>query len=443
MHRRGTADAHVTFGELPQWKVIVYGLGSFASSMMTTVIVTWLLFYVTGSYEGGNGAGHGLFGLAMAVGRVADALADPFIGRWSDRTRTTIGRRLPFVLGAAIPMGVLFVLLWLPYSGETMAVRAIRVSLTLTGFFAVYTAVVCPYLAMMPEISTDPRVRLNLATWQAAGSVTGGGAMVLLSAGLFERLGFIGGAVLIALATVICYGLIGLAFLRGPRREAPVRSYGNNGLRDSLAAAWRLVRGERAFGMYLLGVAALWIGLNILSISLPYVVTMILERPRTAVGTLGLVNLVGTAAAVPWISRLADKFGKIAVLRAAAAWLGLALPLIALGARGVWVAVALAGPGLAFVYTLPHPILAEITDRHRRIHGDGEEALHFGAQGMALKGALAIAAWLVGLLYARLGAGPDAVTGIKAAAVVAGLLCLIASYTLGKVGRELHKEASG
>jgi len=406
---------------------------------MTTVIVTWLLYYASGSDAGSSGAGHGIFGLAMAIGRVADALADPFVGRWSDRTRTRIGQRLPFVLGGLLPMVLLFVLLWLPYSDETVMVRAVRLSVTLTAFFTLYTVVVCPYLAMLPEITDDPRARIRLATWQAAGSVAGGGAMILLSARLFARIGFAGGAVAVAALVLACYSLVGLAFFRGPRREPPQRPARSGNWSEPLAAAWRLVRGERAFGMYLLGVAALWVGLNIISISLPYVVTVVLRQPSTAVARLGAANLLGTVLVVPWIGRAVARFGKVATLRAAAFLLAVTLPLISLGPVGAWIAVVSTGPALAFVYTVPHPLLAEITDRHRRQHGDGEEALHFGAQGMALKGALAVAAWVTGLLFAQLGAGPDAMEGISVAAVVAGLLCLAAAIVLGSVGREMRR----
>jgi GPH family glycoside/pentoside/hexuronide:cation symporter len=419
---------------LPLWKVIAYGLGSFASTLMTTSIVTWLMYYASESHVG---SAHGLFGLAMAVGRIADALADPYVGRWSDQTRTWLGRRLPFVLGGVVPMALLYILLWLPYTGEATIVRALRLGITLSAFFTLYTVVVCPYLAMLPEIATDGETRIRLATWQAGGSIAGGAAMILLTPRLLDEIGFQSVAVVVASVTVACYALVGIAFWRGPRREAPARVAAEKGWSAPLQAALRLITRERAFGMYLLGVASLWIGLNIVSISLPYMVTVLLGRHRAAIGAIGLLNVIGTVAMVPWIGRVVARYGKVQALRGAALLLCLALPLIALGRGGVWVAVVCSGPGLALVYTLPHPLLAEITDRHRRRYGDGEEALHFGAQGVALKGALALAAWVTGVLFAQLGAGPDAAEGIRAAAVLAGALSGVSVWVLGRVGREL------
>lgn len=418
---------------------MVYGLGSFGSSMMTATIVTWLLFYATGAKDAvAGGVGHGYFGLAMAIGRVVDALADPYVGRWSDRTNTRIGRRLPFVLGAAIPMGLIFAILWAPYSSEPPPIRALRIGVTLSAFFALYTVVVCPYLAMLAEVPS-PKTRMQMASWQAAGSIAGGAAVVLFSGRLFDEYGFPAGGTIIAFVVVLCYLAVGLVFAREPREPPPRPADLSRGMEPGpLRAAWELVVEEPAFKLYLLGDAALWIGLNILSISLPYLVTAILGLPPSGVGRIGLINVAGTAATIPVLGRLAATFGKVRLLSVSSALLGLLLPLVAFGRVGVWVLAALSGPMLACVYTLPHPILAEIIDRRRSRTGDGQEALHFGAQGMVLKGALAVAAWMAASMFALLGAAPGADTGLRVAGVVAGASCLIGSALLARVGRLLY-----
>lgn len=423
---------------------MVYGLGSFASSMMTTTIVTWLLFYATGARDTvAGGVGHGYFGLAMATGRVVDALADPYVGRWSDRTDTRLGRRLPFVLGAAIPMGLIFALLWAPYSSDPPPIRALRIGVTLSAFFALYTVVVIPYLAMLAEVPS-PKTRMQMASWQAAGSIAGGGTIVLLSGRLFDEYGFPAGGTLVAALAAVCFLVVGVVFAREPVTVRPAREPAPPDDRPEggpLRAVWRLVAEEPAFRLYLMGAAALWIGLNMFSISLPYLVTAVLRLPLWGLGRLGLINVAGTAATIPIVGRLALRFGKVGVLSVAAAGLGLVLPLAAIGPAGVWMLAALSGPMLACVYTLPHPILAEITDSRRLATGNGQEALHFGAQGMVLNGALAVAAWMAGSLFALLGAGPDCDAGLRVAAVLAGLACLTGGFLLSRVGRLLYDKA--
>lgn len=429
---------------MPAWKSVVYGLGSFASSMMTTTIVTWLLFYATDAKHAvAGGVGYGYFGLAMAVGRVVDALADPYVGRWSDRTSTRIGRRLPFVLGAAVPMGLIFAALWAPYASEPPPIRALRIGVTLSAFFALYTVVVCPYLAVLAEVPS-PKTRMEMAAWQAAGSITGGALVVLFSGRMFDEYGFPAGGTAIGVIAVCCFMAVGLVFARDARSlppppRAPILPEESG--RGPLRAAWSLVVEEPAFRLYLIGDAALWIGLNILSISLPYLVTVVLGLPPAGVGRIGLLNVTGTALTLPMLGRLALRFGKVRLLSIAAALLGITLPLVAVGRPGVWILAALSGPMLACVYTLPHPILAEIIDRRRLLTGDGQEALHFGAQGLVLKGALAAAAWMAGSLFALLGAAPGADTGLRVAGMVAGLACLIGSALLSRVGTFLYDQA--
>jgi len=56
-----------------------------------------------------------VMGMILFLGRgVWDAIADPIAGFLSDRTQTKMGRRRPWLLASAIPLGLTFVLLWMP-----------------------------------------------------------------------------------------------------------------------------------------------------------------------------------------------------------------------------------------------------------------------------------------------------------------------------------------
>lgn len=41
--------------------------------------------------------------------QVVDAVTDPLVGRWSDRTRTRLGRRRPWLLALSVPAALAFV----------------------------------------------------------------------------------------------------------------------------------------------------------------------------------------------------------------------------------------------------------------------------------------------------------------------------------------------
>ena len=55
-----------------------------------------------------------LCGLAVFLALVFDAVADPVIGFWSDRVRTRIGRRHPFMYAAPIPLALSFYCIYAP-----------------------------------------------------------------------------------------------------------------------------------------------------------------------------------------------------------------------------------------------------------------------------------------------------------------------------------------
>ena len=55
-----------------------------------------------------------VIGLITAVGRIFDAVTDPFVAGKSDTCRHRLGRRIPFMRYAAVPFGLTAVLLFFP-----------------------------------------------------------------------------------------------------------------------------------------------------------------------------------------------------------------------------------------------------------------------------------------------------------------------------------------
>jgi len=81
---------------------IAYGAGDFGTAITANILVFFFLPFLT------NVAGlpASLAGSVLMIGKVIDAVNDPFIGISSDRTRTSWGRRLPWMFWGAIPLGL-------------------------------------------------------------------------------------------------------------------------------------------------------------------------------------------------------------------------------------------------------------------------------------------------------------------------------------------------
>ncbi|MDG1399486.1 MAG: MFS transporter, partial [Candidatus Binatia bacterium] len=58
-----------------------------------------------------------LIGGIFALGRLWDALTDPLVGTWSDRTRSRLGRRRPWLFASTPLLLLTFAMLFLPPAG--------------------------------------------------------------------------------------------------------------------------------------------------------------------------------------------------------------------------------------------------------------------------------------------------------------------------------------
>ena len=92
---------------------LTYGSGAIANGVKNAAFSTYLLLF----YNQVLGVPAAIVSGAIALTLLVDAFADPFIGRWSDVTRSRIGRRHPFIFGSALPTAGFFVLSWFPPAG--------------------------------------------------------------------------------------------------------------------------------------------------------------------------------------------------------------------------------------------------------------------------------------------------------------------------------------
>jgi len=133
-------QAKLTFSEK-----LAYGAGDLGTSITTNLLSFFLLFFFTNV----AGLDPALAGLVLLIGKVFDAINDPIIGVLSDRTKSKMGRRLPWMIYAAIPFGLSFLAQWLVPSTDKMVLfwYYVIVGIVFNTFF---TAVNLPYTALTP-----------------------------------------------------------------------------------------------------------------------------------------------------------------------------------------------------------------------------------------------------------------------------------------------------
>jgi GPH family glycoside/pentoside/hexuronide:cation symporter len=134
-----------------------YGFGS-VSTAVKNASFGYLLLY----YNQVVGVSAGIVSLAIAATLIIDALVDPFIGRWSDMTRSRFGRRHPFIIGSAIPTGIFFLMIWNPPGGLSDIQTGLWIFATAALTRVAVSAYDVPSAAMVPELTGDYGERTQL-----------------------------------------------------------------------------------------------------------------------------------------------------------------------------------------------------------------------------------------------------------------------------------------
>lgn len=177
------ADASLRRQPLSAGLRLAYSFGAAPDAMVNTALNVFLLYYLTSIC----GLSPALAGFAVAAGLVIDALLDPWIGMQSDHCRSRLGRRLPFMLGAAPVLVAAFVLLFsLPRIEDQSLLFGIVMLLCISIRIGLSTFAL-PYLAVGAEISDDGIERARIITWRWTTAVLLSLATVVLGFGLFFK----------------------------------------------------------------------------------------------------------------------------------------------------------------------------------------------------------------------------------------------------------------
>lgn len=145
-NRAGSAAASP--GRLPLTTILVYGTPSLGTGAMFGMLLLYFMKFSTDVLLIAPAA----VGAILGVSRLWDAISDPIAGYWSDRTRTRIGRRRPWILGSAVPIGIAFFALWSPPAALEGGALTAWMAVACLLFFTVYTAFTVPFRALGTEL---------------------------------------------------------------------------------------------------------------------------------------------------------------------------------------------------------------------------------------------------------------------------------------------------
>jgi Na+/melibiose symporter-like transporter len=302
-----------------------------------------------------------LIGLILGLEGIV-ALGVPLVaGSWSDRLRTRIGGRLPFLLAGTPIMVVALALMGLLNS---LGPLAIVTFVFFIGYFTAYE----PYRALYPDLTSDEiqgRAQSTQALWRGAGTglaLVGGGLLLAVAQGI----PFIAAACILV-ASIATFTILVL------RREG-VRNEGEGeSARERARRLKQLVREHPALRAYLFANALWELSLAALKTFVVLFITIGLGKSLPmAVAAIGAAAVFILAGA-PTAGKLADRFGRARVMRVALLvyGTGLLVPLVVTNPIGIAAIIPVVALGGAVLMTLPYALLVPMMpeDEHGALTG--------------------------------------------------------------------------
>ena len=414
--------------QLPFWGKIIYGTGSGGFSLIDRVLITWLFYYyITSPLEGVEALMPPFaFGIIMFLGRAIDAVADPVIARWSDNHQGKMGRRLPFMLFSGVAYAAVFIALFYPPVAENSPLNSVFLAVMLGLYFTLFTAYVCPYLALLPELARTAKDRVDLATFRAIFMLLGVGIALIGSGILIGMFSFHGMVWIMAFLGLIMLYLPMLIKERDYAEAKPATL----GLTEAIRTTFK----NHAFVTYLIGNVTFWLGFNIITLNLPLYVTILLGGTEDDTSIYFGLAFVVALIFFPVVNILSKKIGLKAVMMFALVAFLVLLPLFYFLGQPMlgltpevfgYILMGLAGLPLAVIFIVPDAIVAEVSDLEIKLSGQRREAMYFGAQGFILKLAMGLSTVITSALLQFFGSTAAEPLGIQLTGPVSAVFILV------------------
>lgn len=372
-----------------------YGLGDFYGGASAAIIGLFFLYFLT------NIAGLPplLAGTIVLVGRVIDAVIDPFMGAISDHTRSKWGRRVAWFLFGIIPVALSYILLWIvPPCAQWL--QAAYYFFVYAFFACSFSMVMVPYGALPQDITSDSNERTVLVSVRMAFSVLGGLLSAVVPDMMIKHASDLKtGYFIMGLSFAILFALIWLILflsLRGKvEAEVPVTPV-------SLGASIKYCIGNKSFlllcAIYLLS----FIPIDIMSSNFKYFINDVLfmgDSFSLTMGSLMICAVLSLPVYVFACRRLGKRktfiFGSI--FRIATLLLLYLLGPDSTMFRLVATAIVI-GLGTGVAYAIPWSMLPDVTDLDEAYTGYRQEGIYTGLMTFIRQLSSGVAIFLVGLL---------------------------------------------
>lgn len=410
----------------------IFAVGQFGWSLLAGIISSWMIYYYTDATEGVFGShvttskiwlGLTLFGVITAVGRLFDAVTDPLIASWSDRSAFKGGRRIPFMRAIALPFAGITVLIFiLPQTGS-VALNDTLLFASLMLFYLFMTIYCTPYNALITELGDTQKNRVNVSTYISFTYILGLSVAYLVPniAHLFEAsMGREGG---IRMAIGIMAGIAAVAMMvpslfiqeRAYIKSVPVKTPAFKSLFKSFQ--------NRQFRRFVASDIIYFFAVTLFQTGLAFYITQLMREDAGKTFMLTVIMTLVSLSLYPAVNRLAPRLGKKRLIIFGFFVYAGVFVLTTLSGTGIaWgiLIAATAGVPMAILGILPQAVVADIAEVDALETGEARSGMFFAARTFAFKLGQAIAL----LAFTSITVSQTALS-YRATAMLAAICCLV------------------
>ncbi len=431
-------------------KLLAYSAGMAGwSILMNTISVMIIYFYLPPDNSGlpvliPNAGILGIFtvfSLILASGRLIDAVTDPLIAWFSDRTNTRWGRRIPFMMVSVIPSVLFCILLFFPLHHQESRLNYRWIFVMQTFFYIFLTMYIVPFNALMPELAGTKEKKLRFSTLLSLMFVCG----IIIASQIPQIATFLGNhfhfsdpqrSYQLAIIMVVGIGMIcmilPLTVVDEVRYCHPVPS------RINIFRSLHKTFTNKNFMIFLAADASFFVTLAIVSSGILYYVKVLLSLPEKMGSIAMALMMVLSLFFYPSVIRLASKYGKkILIIISFLVFAFLFLVISVMGKIGLSpdLQLFLVGAGAAFPVAvlgiLPYALVAEMADEDAARSGEKTEGMYFAVRTFAdkLGQTLGVTGFAICTLFGR---DPGNDLGIRISAWAGFSICILAALIFSR-----------
>ncbi|MFH1387474.1 MAG: MFS transporter [bacterium] len=372
-------------------------------------------------------------GVGMLIFAFWNAVNDPIIGFLSDNTRSHFGRRIPYLIFGALPLVIVYCLIWTPpFNGINQEVQLFAYFLAVIFIFdALYSIVNLNWAALFPEMFFSLKERASVNAFRQSLGIFGLLIGVVIPPLIYSSLGWgwMGGI----LGSIIFLTLF-IAILGSHERPELAKDK-----RLRFPQALRATLENRSFMTLVLANLFIQFSFTMVLAMIPFFAKYVLAVPSVSITyILAIAFLTVIPMLFVW-QKIALLFGaKKCFLSAMVVVIVALVPLLVVSEfNKILLVSSLLGAGLAGLILVVDLLIADVIDEDEIKTGERREGMFYGMNAFITRFAIGMETFCISWVFMASGYNPyvytqpaDFISGVRVLIAALPIAALLVSFLI-------------